>query len=240
MFKKVLVSLCLVIILALFASVTYAQDGQATPRPTPTNVPPGGSGNPPPEADGTDGRGSIRGTVYNDLNGDGSCATEPALGGVPIKFVSDRGDTTVFLQSGENGTYGLVAAGLGTWTVTAEPGAGWIVTSKNPVQAFIGEESNLVLGVNFCVAEGSTTDNTGSDNDGSGNSGSGQPRPNPRSVIMPTAGASVAPALVTTGATGIALFLAGAGIEFNRRRTLRNKRKQKTAETNEVIDRDQK
>lgn len=237
MFKKFQVSICLVIVLALFAGAAYAQEGQATPRPTPTNIPPEGSGSPPTEIEGADSRGSIRGTVYDDLNGDGQCASEPALAGVPIKFVSDRGNTTVFLQSGENGTYGLVAAGLGTWTVTAEPGAGMVVTSKNPVQAFIAEDNNLVLGVNFCIAKGTTP---GPGNPGPGNPGTGNPRPvNPAygPVILPTAGASVAPALVATGVTGIGLFLAGFGLEINRRRTLRNERKKQTPEPNEIRDR---
>lgn len=216
MSKKVRLSLCLVIVLALFASVAQAQDG--TPRPTPTNVPPGGSGSPPTEVQGEGSRGSIRGTVYNDANADGVCAGEPVLAGVPLKFVSDRGDYSVYLQSGENGTYGLVAAGLGTWTVTAEPGAGMIVTSKNPLQAFIGEgeHENLVLGVDFCVAKGTT----------SGNSGSGQSGSGTGTVILPTAGAEVAPALVVAGFSGLSLILAGAGVEFNRRRNTRKKDKE--------------
>jgi hypothetical protein len=208
MSKKFRLSLCFVIVLALFASVAQAQEG--APRPTPTNVPPGGSGSPPTEVQGAGSRGSIRGTVYNDANADGVCAGEPVLAGVPLKFVSNRGDTSVYLQSGENGTYGLVAAGLGTWTVTAEPGAGMIVTSKNPLQAFIGEgdHDNLVLGVDFCVAKGS----------GSGQSGSGS-----GTVILPTAGAGVAPALAVAGFSGLSLILAGAGVEFNRRRNTRKK-----------------
>ena len=201
MSRKVQLSLCLVIILALFAGVVNAQ-GDPTPRPTPTNVPPDGTGSPPPDTQGDDTRGSIRGTVYNDANADGSCANEPILAGVPIKFVSDRGDTTVYLQSGANGTYGLVAAGLGTWTVSAEPGAGMIVTSQNPLQAFIGSESRLVLNVNFCVAKGSGT---------TGGSGTG-------TVILPTAGAAVAPPLIVAGLSGAGLILAGLGVEIQRRR----------------------
>ena len=203
MSKKVRLSICLVMVMALFASVVQAQDG--TPRPTPTNVPPDGSGNPPSETEG-ETKGSIRGTVYNDQNADGSCAGDPVLAGVPIKFVNDLGDTSVYLQSGENGTYGLVAAGLGTWTVTAEPGAGMIVTSKNPLQAFLGEHNNLVLGVDFCVAEGSASGTSGTGETGTG------------TVILPTAGAAVAPSLVVAGLSGISLILAGAGIEFSRRR----------------------
>lgn len=215
MSKKVWVSICLVMILALFATVVNAQEGTPTPRPTPTNVPPDGSGSPPPETEGDTVRGSIRGTVFNDANADGTCAGETPLAGVPIKFVSNRGDTTVYLQSGDNGTYGLVAAGLGTWTVTAEPGAGMIVTSQNPLQVFIGEENRLALGVDFCVAKGS----------GSGSSGSGSGS-SPGTVILPTAGAEVAPALVLTGVSGASLILAGAALEWRKRREENKKKKE--------------
>ncbi len=209
MSRKVRLSIIIVIVLAFFAGTVQAQQG--TPRPTPTNVPPEGSGNPPSENGEEGARGSIRGTVYKDENADGSCAGESALAGIPIKFVSDNGTTSVYLQSGGNGTYGLVAAGFGTWTVTAEPGAGMIVTSKNPVQAFISEESNLALGVDFCVAEGSASGTSGESESGTGESGSG-------TVILPTAGAAVAPSLVIAGLSGLGLILAGAGIEINRRR----------------------
>ena len=199
MFKKVRMSLCLVIALALFAGAAQAQQG--TPRPTPTNVPT--NGGPPTETGGQEVRGSIRGTVFDDTNADGSCAGDPILAGVPIKFVSDRGDTIVYLQSGANGTYGLVAAGLGTWTVTAEPPAGMIVTSKNPLQAFLGEDSRLVLGVDFCVAKGTTRPPSGTGGTG---------------VILPTAGTPVAPFLAVAAFSGASLILAGAGIEWRRRK----------------------
>lgn len=205
MSKKVRLSICLVMVLTLFAGVVQAQEGQGTPRPTPTNVPPDGNGGPNDDNEEGTTRGSIRGTVYRDQNADGFCSGEPILAGVPIKFVNNLGNTSVYLQSGENGTYGLVAAGLGTWNVTAEPGAGKIVTSKNPQQVFIDENNRLVLGVDFCVAEGSVTRPPGGGH-------SGGP------VILPTAGAAVAPALVAAGISGIGLILAGAGIELKRRR----------------------
>ncbi|MCA9979933.1 MAG: hypothetical protein KDD89_03855, partial [Anaerolineales bacterium] len=77
--------------------------------------------------------GSIRGTVYLDRNADGVCGADqgdPIQAGVPIEFVSNDGGFTTYLQSGDNGTYGLVAAGLGTWQVSARPNANdFIVTS---------------------------------------------------------------------------------------------------------------
>ncbi len=229
MTKRVLVSICLVMILALFAGVVQAQQGTPTPRPTPTNVPPGGGdddGTPPPETEDGETKGSIRGTVFNDQNADGVCADEPPLAGVPIKFVSDRGDTTVYLQSGANGTFGLVAAGLGTWTVTAEPSAGMIVTSQNPLQVFLGVDNTLALNVNFCIADGSiTVAPTTIPTSPAGPSGPSRPsgpppsqQPGTGTLFLPTAGAGIAPTLIVTGLTGASLILAGFGIELRRQR----------------------
>jgi hypothetical protein len=197
-------------VLALFAGAVNAQE--ETPRPTPTNIPPDDG---PPDETGTgDTKGSIRGTVYNDENADGSCSDEPVRTGVPIKFVNDRGDTSVYLQSGQNGTYGLVAAGLGQWTVTAEPEAGLIVTSQNPVQVFIDVHNTLALNVNFCIAANVPPPSPVPVPGG----GPSAPRPVRPTVMLPTAGAGVAPTLIVSGLTGASLILAGFGIEMRRRR----------------------
>ncbi len=142
-------------------------------------------------------KGSIRGTVYHDLNADGRCVNtgEPGLAGVPIKFVSDS--TTVYLESGDDGTYGLVAAGLGTWTVGAEPPSGSYVTSKNPIQVYLGVDERLALGVDFCVIT------TGSV---------------PPAVVLPESGATIAPALLVALATGLGFAATGIGLEIRRRR----------------------
>jgi hypothetical protein len=142
-------------------------------------------------------KGSIRGTVYHDLNADGRCVNtgEPGLAGVPIKFASDS--TTVYLESGDDGTYGLVAAGLGTWTVGAEPTTGSYVTSKNPIQVYLGVDERLVLGVDFCVIT------TGSV---------------PPAVVLPESGATLAPALLIALATGLGFATTGIGLEIRRRR----------------------
>ena len=144
-----------------------------------------------------DVRGSIRGTLYEDKNGDGKCVNtgEPVLAGIPINFVSNDGQTSVRLFSGDNGTYGLVSAGLGTWRVTADPPAPWVVTSRKTVEAFLGENQRLVLGVDFCLSK------------------TGGVRP----TVMPAAGAAVAPLLVWAALVGVALIAAGTGIEIRRR-----------------------
>lgn len=127
--------------------------GAATPPPgeTVTPIPP--TATPVPSTGASPADGSIRGTLYEDKNGDGQCgASDPILAGIPIQFVSNDGQTTVYLQSGDNGTYGLVGAGYGTWQVSADPPAPWVVTSAKTVQAFIGSEQKVALNINFCLA----------------------------------------------------------------------------------------
>lgn len=147
-----------------------------------------------------DQKGSIRGTVYQDLNGDGQCVGkgEPVLAGVPIKFVANDGKTTLHLQSGEDGTYGLVGAGFGTWTVTAEPNNEWVVTSENPVEVFLGSEQLLVLGVDFCLAKVGTV---------------------PPQTVLPESGAAIAPVLLAAMTVGVGLSVAGFALEIRRRRS---------------------
>jgi hypothetical protein len=139
--------------------------------------------------------GSIRGTVYDDQNADGKCSGtgEPGLAGVPIKFVS--GETTVFLESGQDGTYGLVAAGFSTWEVTAEPSSEWVVSSLNPVFVTIDETNSSAEGVDFCVAK----------------TGAVPP-------VLPESGASIAPVFIMALATGGGFLIAGFALEMRRRR----------------------
>jgi hypothetical protein len=145
--------------------------------------------------------GSIRGTFYEDLNGDGICVDtgEPTLAGTPIKFISNDGKTTLYLQSGENGTYGLVAAGYGTWTVAADPNTEWVVTSSNPIEVFLGSEQLLVLGVDFCLAKVGTV---------------------PPQTILPESGAAIAPVLLAAMTVGAGLVVTGIGLEVRRQRSL--------------------
>ena len=183
MAKKLQVALALGLLLSLLlAAGVQAQ----TPRPTPTNIP---LETPEQGQDDVD-RGSIRGTVYRDSNNDGNCGGtgEPALAGIPIRFQS--GDTVVYLQSGANGTYGLVAAGLGTWNVTAEPSASQgVVTSAKTVQAVLTEEQQLVLGVDFCI--------------GTADAGP---------AVLPVSGAPARPGLWLDALAGLAFVAAGAAL----------------------------
>lgn len=148
----------------------------------------------------SDPGGSIRGTIYDDQNADGKCVGtgEPTLTGVSIKFVTADAKNIIYLESGDDGTFGLVAAGLGTWTVTAEPSSGRVVTSQNPISVFLSAEQRLVLNVDYCIAGSGTT---------------------PPAAVLPESGATVAPGLLAALAAGSSLFAVGVGLEIRRRRT---------------------
>lgn len=102
-------------------------------------------------------RGTIRGAIYTDVDGDGRCAGtgvsgEVAVANVNVAFVSDSG-ARVLLHTGANGTYGLAAAGQGTWQVMAMPDpALWVVTSPNPLSVAVSNDNGLVqLNNDFCL-----------------------------------------------------------------------------------------
>ncbi|NHZ72765.1 MAG: hypothetical protein GWP17_06750 [Aquificales bacterium] len=104
------------------------------------------------------GRGTIRGAVYQDVNGDGQCvntgvAGEEPVVGVSLEFVSSDEQHVIHLYTGENGTYGLAEAGLSNWKVTATPSSDWVVTSTNPQYALIDFDNAEATDVNFCVAK---------------------------------------------------------------------------------------
>lgn len=175
-----------------------------------------------------EGRGTIRGAVYKDVNGDGLCvntgvAGEEAVAGVSLEFVSDDGNNTIHLYTGENGTYGLADAGFSNWKVTATPSSDWVVTSVNPQYANINFDEPEALDVNFCVAEvGYWT---------GGQPGQGlypiqpiYPGGQPASVVMPESGAPAASnntglltAVVALG--GFAFIMLGVGLELKRRQS---------------------
>lgn len=102
-------------------------------------------------------RGTIRGAVYSDVDGDGRCVDSAIGGEVPVPnvnvvFLSDSG-ARIVLHTGANGTYGLAAAGQGRWQVIAIPDpAQWTVTSPNPLSVTVSDGNGLVqLNNDFCV-----------------------------------------------------------------------------------------
>jgi hypothetical protein len=191
MFRKLHVAVLLFLLSLLWTAAVQAQEPR--PSPTPTDDPRliAGQTDEPQH-------GSIRGTIRLDQNGDGRCANEPILADIPIRFVSDDGNWSVYLRSGDNGTYGLVAAGYGTWKVTADPPAPYVVTSQKTINAFLGDNQKLVLGVDFCVAD-------------IRNVRAQAP------VVLPQSG-GVAPGLLTAVFVGAAFVFSGMALEWHRRR----------------------
>jgi hypothetical protein len=166
---------------ALLLALLVAGFAQAQePRPTPTDVTLS-------TEQQEQASGSIRGTVYRDANNDGLCVGtgEAGLAGVPIRFSNGSGE--LYLQSGNDGTFGLVAAGLGSWTVAAEPSADQgVVTSAATRTVNLTAENPLATGVDFCVGTARSS-----------------------SVVLPQSGAPARPGLWI--ALVIGLLLAGAG-----------------------------
>lgn len=116
-------------------------------------------------------KGSIRGGVYIDIDGNGSCsATDTAVSRVDILFANQEQQAVTTLYSGNNGTYGLVSVVQGTWYVSIDS-AEWVVTSPNPLTVSVSEDDKLVqTNINFCVQQGSgssaTTSTAPTNNDG--------------------------------------------------------------------------
>jgi hypothetical protein len=191
MFRKLNVAVLVFLFSFLWITAVHAQSPR--PSPTPTDDPRLVVGQTEQTRDG-----SIRGTVRLDRNGDGRCADEPILPDIPIRFVSEDGNWTLYLRSGDDGTYGLVAAGYGAWRVTADPPAPYVVTSQKTINARLGDNQNLVLGVDFCIAN-------------IRNVRAQAP------VVLPQSG-GVAPGLVTAVFAGVAFILSGLILEWRRRR----------------------
>jgi hypothetical protein len=151
--------------------------------------------------------GTIAGTVYHDQNADGVCVGtgEPGLAGVPIDFVSDDG-FTISLQSGTDGTYGLVAVGFGRWRVTARPGTGFTVTSQQTIEVILSAEQSVASAVDFCVAQGTVSTGGGG------------------AVVLPESGAAVSPSLVAVGVFGVLFLALGSMLVYRGRRAIRSSR----------------
>jgi len=153
--------------------------------------------------------GSIRGTVYLDLNGNGQCVNEgePIHVGVPIEFVSNDGQWSHYLATGEDGTYGLVGAGYGTWQVSARPNANdFVVTSEPTLSVFIGSDQKLALNIDFCIQ---AIDGT------SGNVVASSATAN---AILPQAGGSFTGGVLYIVATLVGLLFIGGGAWISLRR----------------------
>ncbi len=187
----------------LFLFATQAVHAQQ-PRPTPTNVP---STTPTTTAATSpaqeSGGGSIRGSVYEDTNGDGKCGPASldsggAVSGVTIEFVSSDAKTILNLQTGSNGSYGLVAAGYSYWGVTVKPSNAWIVTSQQTIYVPIFEDSLVATDINFCVQKATTA-----------------------KVVLPASGAPANTVLLAVAIVGAILTAVGAAVYMGNRNSQR-------------------
>ena len=140
--------------------------------------------------------GSIRGTVFRDINENGQCTNEgePRIAGIPVELVDDATRTIVRLQTGADGTFILSQAALGRWQVTVVPGTGWRVTSPQTREAILTSESPDATNIDFCIVEISSPP---------GGSGG---------TTLPESGAPIAPELLAAAALGFALMAAGAAL----------------------------
>jgi hypothetical protein len=141
---------------------------------------------------------SIRGSVREDKDGDGKCSDGATITGVPIEFVSNDGQWSHVLYTGDDGTYGLVAVGDGTWTVSAKPTADWVVTSAKSLKPVISDEQPVVLNVSFCVRKTSAVAGGGT-------------------TILPQSGSPISTSIILGLSTGVMFLLAGLVMEGRRR-----------------------
>lgn len=159
---------------------------------------------------------TIRGGVYEDVNGDGRCVNtgvegEGPVAGIDILFVSSDRETTVTLYTGDNGTYGLAGAGESIWEVSARPDAAkWIVTSENPLYVPVVPETPIQTDVNFCVSKLGVA--------GAGGANAVIILP----ALLPESGAAannnnLQTIVLLTAVSGLILFAVGAGFEMRRR-----------------------
>lgn len=207
MSQKLRISLLLGLLLTLITGVLTAEAQDTRPTPTPNAHPDAGNNK------------SIRGSVYIDVNSDGVCVNSGVDGEVPVQyinidFINSAGEKLVTLQSGENGTYGLVSAGDSYWEVVADPDNTWVVTSQNPLYVPIGDDTPVQTGVDFCVQKVDTYVPPTT-----------LPIVSPP-VLLPEAGAAQQSgniALMLAAITGMGLVLLGTGLKMRERATARQR-----------------
>mgnify|MGYP000184238520 CR=1 FL=1 len=148
-----------------------------------------------------DQTGSIRGTVYRDINLNGLCSDEGEvrLGDIPIEIVNDDTDEIIRQITAPDGTYVHTSAELGLWLVTVVPGTGWRVTSQQSIEVLLSEDQPDAAGVDFCIIEIESSNGGG--------------------VTLPESGAPIAPQLLIAAAAGLALMAFGAGMLLRGKKT---------------------
>jgi len=107
-----------------------------TPVPSPTNTTVPATPTPAPTwtATPSDATGSIRGSVWNDLNRDGlRSLDEPPLAGAQVLVINDRGQTISRMTTGEDGLFALDGLQPGRYQVTEENPVGFQSTTADEV-----------------------------------------------------------------------------------------------------------
>ena len=211
MSRKLQISVLLGLLLTLVTGILVAEAQDNRPTPTPSSRPPG-------QDDGADSGSaldkSIRGSVYIDVNSDGVCVNSGVAGEGPVQyinidFISSAGEKLVTLQSGEDGSYGMVGAGDSYWEVKADPDNTWVVTSQNPLYVPIGDDNPVQTGVDFCVQKVDTYAPSAN-----------LPAAGQLPALLPEAGAAQTSgnaALLLLAITGMGLVLLGAGLKLRER-----------------------
>lgn len=161
----------------------------------------------------SDPRGEIHGVVYEDVNGDGVCVNtgvngEDPVTNIDLEFVSSDEATVLSLYTGDDGSYGLVAAGLSVWRVTVKPDPNeWTVTTENPRYATVAEDTGLVqTDINFCIQRGGNAVIV---------------LPENAIIVLPESGGTTTNQmpvwLISIAAVGAGLIMVGLGLEARKR-----------------------
>src|SRR6266545_38792 len=117
-----------------------------TANSVPVNVASGGAAN---ANFGDQQQGTISGTVFSDLNGDGTQDTgEGGLGGVTIQLLDSAGSVVAITTTAGNGSYLFSGLAAGSYTVREIDPAGYTSTTANsvPVNVAPGGAANANFG----------------------------------------------------------------------------------------------
>jgi hypothetical protein len=97
--------------------------------------------------------GTISGRVYRTDDPNGTCTEDnlPGEAGVPLQFVNRDNDTTVNLNTNNDGSYEFIAASAGTWQITVNPGSDWRVLSQQTRQVVISDQNPDHEDIDFCI-----------------------------------------------------------------------------------------
>src|SRR6266545_467947 len=117
-----------------------------TANSVPVNVTLGGASN---ANFGDQQQGTISGTVFSDLNGDGTQDTgEGGLGGVTIQLLDSAGSVVAITTTAGNGSYLFSGLAAGSYTVRETDPAGYTSTTANsvPVNVAPGGAANANFG----------------------------------------------------------------------------------------------